>query len=74
VLVESVVSYLAALRVFFQTRGDTALQPDFERHTQAKSRRAAEEFAAGRRFSKILEPAFCGKKKPSFFFAIEGAV
>jgi hypothetical protein len=33
-------------------------EPDFEKHTQANNRRVAEEFAAGRRFSNILEQAF----------------
>jgi hypothetical protein len=42
-------------------------EPDFEKHTQADNRRVAEEFAAGRRFSNILEQAFWWQKEAFLF-------
>lgn len=42
-------------------------EPDFEKHTQANNSRVAEEFAAGRRFSNILEQAFWWQKEAFLF-------
>ena len=42
-------------------------EPDFGKHTAANDRRVAEEFAAGRRFSNVLEQAFWWQREAFLF-------
>jgi len=42
-------------------------EPDFEKHTKANSRRVAQEFARGRRFSNIVAQAFWWQSEAMLF-------
>jgi hypothetical protein len=42
-------------------------EPDFDKHTAANSRRVAEEFARGRRFSNIVDQAFWWQREAMLF-------